>query len=67
MSDADVASAASVEFPRRFVASDADRQGYLNLLAEVSRLFTHDEVRDAVLSASTPAELLEVLRGAESR
>lgn len=48
------------------VAPDSSRQIYLRLLAEVSRLFRHDEVRDSVLAAGAPGELLDVLREAES-
>lgn len=46
-------------------APDRDRENYLHLLAEVSRLFRHDEVRESVLKAETPAALLEALRSAE--
>lgn len=48
------------------VAPDSSRQTYLQLLAEVSRLFRHEEVRDSVLAAGAPDELLDVLREAES-
>ncbi len=48
------------------VAPDSDREGYLKLLAEVSRLFNRDEVRDAVVGASSPAELLEILADSEN-
>lgn len=47
-------------------APDRDREAYLHLLAEVSRLFRHDHVRDAVLKAATALDLIEVLREAES-
>ncbi|MHC4713783.1 MAG: PTS sugar transporter subunit IIA [Planctomycetota bacterium] len=49
------------------VAPDSSREAYLQLLAEVSRLFREDTVRDGVLAAGTPSELLEVLRNAETK
>ena len=49
------------------VAPDSKRETYLQLLAEVSRLFRHDEVREAALESQTPAELLDVLRKSERK
>ncbi len=48
------------------VAPDQDRETYLHLLAQVSRLFRHDEVRREVLKAETAEELLEALRRGEA-
>ena len=46
-------------------APDSDRQGYLRLLSEVSRLLRREHVRNAILSAATPADLLNIIRDAE--
>lgn len=47
------------------VAPDADRDQYLTLLSEISRLFRHDDVREAVLAAGSAPELIELLQESE--
>jgi len=44
------------------VGPDDDRDAYLKLLSEVSRMLHHESARKSVLAAATPAELLKVLR-----
>lgn len=49
------------------VAPDSDREQYLTLLAEISRLFRNDDVRKEVLAAQSVPELMEVLLKSESQ
>ncbi len=49
------------------VAPDSGRESYLQLLAEVSRLFRDDSVRDAALAAGSSTELIETLKKAEKK
>ena len=48
------------------VAPDSDREQYLTLLAEISRLFRNEDVRSEVLAAQSVPELIEVLRKSET-
>ena len=48
------------------VGPDEDREGYLKLLSEVSRIFRQAPVRKAVLAAKAPAEVLKIIRAAEA-
>jgi len=48
------------------VGPDEDREGYLKLLAEVSRLLSKEKTRGTLLAAKTPAELLATIRDAEA-
>lgn len=48
------------------VGPDEDREGYLKLLSQVSRIFRQESVRRAIVSAKSPAELLKTLRAAEA-
>jgi PTS system fructose-specific IIC component len=46
-------------------APDSDRQGYLRLLSEVSRLLRRESVRNSILTASTAQALLNTIRESE--
>jgi mannitol/fructose-specific phosphotransferase system IIA component (Ntr-type) len=48
------------------VGPDEDREGYLKLLSQVSRLFKQESVRKAVVAAKAPSDLLKTLKAAEA-
>ena len=48
------------------VAPDSQREMYLQLLSEVSRLFREDDVRESVLSAGDTSGLIGAIENAES-
>lgn len=48
------------------VGPDEDREGYLKLLSQVSRVLHVEKTRGALLAAKTPAEFLKTLREVEA-
>jgi PTS system fructose-specific IIC component len=48
------------------VGPDEDREGYMKLLSEVSRILRNEKTRDALLAAKTRAEFFATLRGVEA-
>lgn len=48
------------------VAPDDDREGYLRLLSEVSRLLRRESARESLLGAKSAVEFLAALREAEN-
>ncbi|GIX05839.1 MAG: hypothetical protein KatS3mg115_0242 [Candidatus Poribacteria bacterium] len=47
------------------IAEEENDAPYLRLLSQISRLFARSEVREGILQAESPAEVLAVIRAAE--